>query len=667
MTKIIVDNFRGMIPRTQPEMLGPEYATWAINLRVGDGFLEPYKAPAPVPSATNAAAAAVSSAVPIRSIYRLKDSFGDTWMAWTEEGVSVVRGQIANDKYGRVYFTGAGAPMVTDTLLARPNGAGDSPPYPKQALPLGVPEPPEDMRIDQNVDVKFLVTTVSYTNTDGNVAEFTKISAPGIPIKFNDGDNVIVRNVDNPRGIPSSSGQFQTTADNSVFRILRNDGTFVLESDLGIVSGRSVVLIDEATSGTTYYAYSFKSVYGERGPLRLVPEPMLHTFHGEVTLRIDNTMVIPVHVNQVQIWRTINDGDASDSFYLVGEWNIPNGLPFRASYSQADQDITIAGGDWVLRDDIKDIDLVNAEVAGNALYDPPPANGHSILALTNKVTVMAEGNTLHFSVPGQPHAYPPLWAEAMPEDIVGISHVGTTVIVITTDDAYLAHAADPSNVNVERLYAGNGGVSRHSIVTVPGFGCLYASKVGLHLAGLNGAENLTRKYINADQWEAMLPESLRGAFHRNCYIGFFDERTAPVPGLIFDFQRPDNGLMWVGEKLNALYSDPETNELYGVQNRTVVEWDAGDTNLIGTWTSKHFDLDQDAVFSHIETEGESFNNTRVTLSAGREPSFYVVDSFLVKDDEPESILPKRDDKFIVSITSSDRIRRVKVTETSGEL
>lgn len=592
MSSIIVDNPVGMFPRIAQEQLKPNAATFAMNMRVGDGHMVPYRSPKVVAEATSAANASVAGSVNIRSIYRIRDEFRDTWLAWPTD-VDVVRGQIANDVHKRIYYTGDGAPKVTDNTLARPGGANDTPPYPKQSLPLGVPEPTTSLRIT-SIDLKAHRARVNYIEAENGVAQFRAL-AP-LPFEFASGDFIIIRETGHSLGNQASFGRVEITGVNE-FRIRRDDGTNVNQADLDTVEGGIVFALDEPKQGDTYYAYSYVSVYGERGPLHLLDVPTTHRFHGTVELRVRASPAIPIHVNRIQIWRTINDGDASDSFYLVGEWNIPNDLYFRPSYTQSDVDVQVFGSDWVMIDDNRDSDLVNAEVAGNILFDPPSPESHSIIALTNGVTAMAVDNIVQLSVPGLPHAYPPNWYVPLPEDIVGLSYVGTTIIAITRVDAYLIHAADPAQAinSVELLYAGNGGVSKRSIVTVPGYGCLYASNVGLHLAGLNGVENVTRAFIEAHDWQEMKPHTLEGEFWENKYIGWFDQ-TAPLPGLIFDFSRADEvGLMWVGERLRGLYVDPETDELYGMDGRNVMEWDAGEQRLIGQWQSKLFDLDDDAV------------------------------------------------------------------------
>ena len=164
----------------------------------------------------------------------------------------------------------------------------------------------------------------------------------------------------------------------------------------------------------------------------------------------------------------------------------------------------------------------------------------------------------------------------------------------------------------------------------------------------------------------MLPETLEGAFWENKYIGWFAP-GAPVSGFVFDFQRPEHGLVYLGERLSGLYVDPQTDELYGTQGRNIMEWDKSDSRLIGQWVSKLFDLDDDAVMGWAEIESDAYTNTTFTLSAGRLPTLGVVDSFQVQDDEPERLACVRDDKFQLSVRGQDKTRRLKVVEHTGEL
>lgn len=128
---ISITNFGGMRPRSNPVMLPLNAAQLASNCTLWHNDLRSLKAPLSVVTPTALASA-------IKSIYRIGMTLPETqyWMAWTGD-VDVVRGLIADDTSERTYWTGDGAPKVTNLQMATQGGTQ----YPVNSYALGVPTP----------------------------------------------------------------------------------------------------------------------------------------------------------------------------------------------------------------------------------------------------------------------------------------------------------------------------------------------------------------------------------------------------------------------------------------------------------------------------------------------------------------------------------------------
>jgi hypothetical protein len=120
--------FQGENRAIHPKLLNDAVGTVSRNQKPGRGDLRPWREPVTVAS------------VPAgrRTIYRMgRDVPSDAnyWLSWTGV-VHAVRGYDAEDTTERTYFTGDGAPKVTDNTMALAGA-----PYPTATRPLGMPAP----------------------------------------------------------------------------------------------------------------------------------------------------------------------------------------------------------------------------------------------------------------------------------------------------------------------------------------------------------------------------------------------------------------------------------------------------------------------------------------------------------------------------------------------
>jgi len=134
--KITLAGFGGANQAVQPRLLPESVGTVSLNQRPGGGDLQPWAQPSTV------------ATVPAsqQTIYRFgRDVVSDTQYWFSLPGVGhFARGFIASDTTERTYFTGSGAPRVTDSTIAVASA-----PYPTASRLLGVPKPANAITLTQ--------------------------------------------------------------------------------------------------------------------------------------------------------------------------------------------------------------------------------------------------------------------------------------------------------------------------------------------------------------------------------------------------------------------------------------------------------------------------------------------------------------------------------------
>lgn len=134
--KITLAGFGGANQAVQPRLLPESVGTVSLNQRPGGGDFQPWAQPSTV------------ATVPAnqKTIYRFgRDNAVDNQYWFSLSGVGhFVRGFIASDTTERTYYTGSGAPRVTDSTIAIASA-----PYPTSSLLLGVPKPVSAITLTQ--------------------------------------------------------------------------------------------------------------------------------------------------------------------------------------------------------------------------------------------------------------------------------------------------------------------------------------------------------------------------------------------------------------------------------------------------------------------------------------------------------------------------------------
>jgi hypothetical protein len=126
--KITLSGFQGANKALHPKLLPESVGVESLNQKPGRGDLRPWKNPLTVATVRSNA----------KTIYRMgRDVASDEryWLSW-DKPVHISQGFETEDVTERTYYTGDGAPKVTNTTLALANT-----PYPMAYRDLGVPQP----------------------------------------------------------------------------------------------------------------------------------------------------------------------------------------------------------------------------------------------------------------------------------------------------------------------------------------------------------------------------------------------------------------------------------------------------------------------------------------------------------------------------------------------
>lgn len=267
-------------------------------------------------------------------------------------------------------------------------------------------------------------------------------------------------------------------------------------------------------------------------------------------------------------------------------------------------------------------DSILPENLGEALstttFDPPPDD-----TMTGLVTLPGEfmaafyDNVVCFSEPGFPHAWPLEYQLTTESPIVGIGVFGNSVLVTTTKHPYYITGIHPGSTTMTKLELNQACVSKESVVDI-GDVVMYASPDGLVGVGTSGSGIVTEKIFNREEWQKLVPSSIKGFYWEGMYIGFYD--TGIVQGgFAIKPAAPEEGVVFFDTYATAGYSDLEEDTLYLMVGTNIVSWDTDVANLFTyTWKSKPFHTPRHTNFGVIQILADSYPVTYTLYADGVE-------------------------------------------------
>ena len=193
-------------------------------------------------------------------------------------------------------------------------------------------------------------------------------------------------------------------------------------------------------------------------------------------------------------------------------------------------------------DFVDDFDsLALTDILGSDEYNPPPDDLEGLTTIQNNILAGFVGNQLYFSELGLPHAWPRSYIETIEHDIVGLSTISGSLLVLTESYPYLVTGSDPANMSVARIDVQYPCLNRKSIVNM-GYGVVYSSHDGLAMYSPSAGPQVITKFLyNNDTWETDLdPNTVIAEYYGENYFAshsagaFVFEQDSQVGGFFVD-------------------------------------------------------------------------------------------------------------------------------------
>jgi hypothetical protein len=535
MPYIKLENFSGIVPRTGDTQLEPNQAVIARNVRVSSRELRSWKKPvleyvSPVPNTQT-----------IFKHYK-EDTGAFRWLVWDKD-VDVVRSPVADDTDFRVYYTGDGEPRKTNWNLATTNGFGTGP-FPNDYLSIKVPGPrtaPSLSASGGSGGTETRAYVYTYVSTFGSVAEESQPSPAG--------------NVNcNELGATVTVAGFTTTGTYS------QTGTTitVTETSHGLANGDVVYL--DFTSGTAVdgqYTVTVTDLntYTVTGPTA--------TTSGNVTI-LAKLPSGRYNITHRRIYRT-----------LVGATQVTYQLVEQIPLTTTTYDDTKTA-----------VDL--GSVLRTQSWNPPPDGLKGITAMVNGMLAGFVENQVWFCEPYLPHAWPDLYTLVMPSRVVGLGVFDTTLVVLTETEPVLITGSTPLALSQSKLPLFQPCASKRSIASDQ-YGVMYASPNGLVSIGSSGADVISLPLYTREEWQNIIPATMRSFIYNNQYIGFYSN---PFGSRGIVLTRADSPpLVELDFDAAAVFVDKVTSNIFAVStlDNTIYQLDSDPVNrTFYEWRSKRF-------------------------------------------------------------------------------
>lgn len=533
--------FAGVIPKLSPRLLDQRNAQRADNLKAFSGELRSWKRPLFVTTATKGLLG------PVKSIYRLNNGTVDFWLNWLTD-VDVVPSFLAGDTTKRLYYTGDGSPKKTNLALAT---SGADLPFDSYEMGIPVPATPTvaigTAGSTPNSTRTYLMTFVNGWGEEGPP------SAVSAPLTFGaTGFSINLTALD--------LGNKAVTSINLVGNVAT-----VIAPAHGFRDGSKVLITNAG-----------QAEYNGRQTIKLV-DANTFTFIvvGTPATPATGTIIATGNYNLAKrrIYRSVVGSTGITAWQLVGEIADMTTATFTDNFVDGVLGVVCPS--------------FNPSLTLSS-WSEPPANMVGLLELPNQIMAGFAGNTLCFSEPTWPHAWPARYQITFPFNIINIKSYGSTVVVATDGSPYTVTGTTSENMSESKVEDWPEPCASKRGMTAGPSGVIYPSPNGAIQGGLSGFENVSEPYFTRDEWqEQVFPSTTIGVVYDGRYYAFFSDTASSGGGLIMTKAGDAPGVLFHNQYVTAAMADRANSKLYVVQGANINEWDADDNNLIPfDWWSK---------------------------------------------------------------------------------
>lgn len=341
---------------------------------------------------------------------------------------------------------------------------------------------------------------------------------------------------------------------------------------------------DVTTAETRIYVYTKISTFGslseESAPSPVSNQVTVYSGDSVSLAGFPTSQLEGENVTALRIYRSVT-GATTDSFLFVKE------IPFGTATTD---------------------DTLGIAELGEALptlgWDAPVDDLAGLVALPNGSLAGFSGNTVYFSEPFYPHAWPAAYALNIPDRIIGLGVYAMSVVVMTDRNPYIISGSGPGAFSVERVPMLEPCVSKRSI-TSDEFGVLYASPNGMVGIGPSVRSVVTAQLFRRDEWQARQPSLIAGAIMDGRYFAIYPTANASQQAMVIS--RDDiPALSNIDINATAVHVDSRTAKLYfaDATDGKIYEADSNDLSPLSyLWRSKRFVLPHAATWSALKLDG----------------------------------------------------------------
>jgi len=614
MTSVVIRPFGGLTPRVAKQLLPDLGAQQAINCILTSGEVRPTRAPSFITATVNPSAP---------SIFRCEYQGAEKWLDWSKD-VDCVLVPLPVDVEPRYIWTGDGEPRY-----------GKYSTLPATYYALGTPTPQTAPR----------VTTTGGTGVDETrLYKWTLVASEGGMLLEGAPSPVSQIVTGKPNGtwtincmdvIPVNSGNASGTygAPSTTFKTYAASGLAVsgasnatpivastsatnsyADGDLVEISGvvgntaANGYWVVKPLTGTTFELYNptthapvaGNGTYTSGGTSTRRPYHWLRQY-DEVVI---NGVTMPVtSVPNPYTFTVAGNYSAYTTWARKANWNV-SGMTrslYRTTGTNAAFQLVAENLTTTSYTDT----LSATQIPGDDLmtegWVPPPANLKGIFVMPDGSVAGYAGNVLHRSEPYQPHAWLVDYQRQTDYEIIGAASFGTTIVIATAANPYVAEGVEPGSVTLQRIDKVWPCLSKRSVLSI-GDAVLYATKDGLAYIGQTGAALWTKDLYTVEEWFPLNPHTMIATMaQEKVFLAYTKTGSAPQM-LVFS---PNEPLVLTELSLAAveLYADLRNGQLYFVDATGIKQWNTGAGSFMTwTWQSKDYRLAKKVNFGAIKID-----------------------------------------------------------------
>ena len=306
------------------------------------------------------------------------------------------------------------------------------------------------------------------------------------------------------------------------------------------------------------YVWTWLTQYGEESAPS-PPSNIIDVKPGQSAWITLTPNLPPAGVTNMRIYRT----DATGNYRFLAE--------------------IIYGTAWEGGDDRADYLL--GEILQTEGWFPPPSALSGLKSGPNGTYAGFFNNTVAFSQPYAPYAWPIDFQYNVDYPIVAVQANSGGWLILTTGTPYFIYGSNPANMTMAKVNVNQACIAPRSVVDMGEY-VLYASPDGLIAARGMDFQVISKKVWTRDQWMALVPSTMVGCAYQGRYIGFVADQTQNSS---FIYYPEDNYFTYATVSASTYVVHLASDSLYLYHfNRDRVELWGGGNALSMAWFSKRF-------------------------------------------------------------------------------